>query len=245
MANLSIADQLQRAERTFDNSKESSTITERMVAYGYDVAVMTAGRDMHKAARTSVELQKIALGELDQARETVQRTRATAHANYRAVVDLIRAIFEDDQAAIVKLGIPSAFPDTISDFISAATTLFANLERLPDLAARIPEAAYPTAQRTSDRASIAAYDDAESAVVRATAQSKSATTAQADALAALKTWLNRYDRFARLALAAHPDLLESIGVQARKARPKRIKERSAAAEYHATSDEHHVPSAEQ
>lgn len=212
--NISMSDGalLTRCEVAIYNTKNNSEIQTLVSPYGYTPQKMNEGESLYLAAQA-------AFNDLLPAKAAKEKTssdfKAAEDAAFKACLTMSRlahAVFIDDPSKLETLGLNSPMSTRIGEFIATGTALFTNAA-LPAIATPLAAAGYTTANCTADLARITAMNNAHLAKEEAKALAEIATKTKNEAIAEAERWKNLYLKFARLALADRPELLECIGIK--------------------------------
>jgi hypothetical protein len=213
-----IAGQLNAARVAINNTLADSELHAMVALYGYTNDRMREGQRLYDAAIAAVNAQVAAAGTQRQATLQARTAEQQARASYQALAQLSRAVFARIAAQRTTLGLGGKTPQVISEFLTAAATLFENAMNLPDIQQELGKYGYTAERLTQECAAIAAFEQANQAQVAAIGAAQQATRDQRVALTALNQWVAQYLKIAKIALRSKPELVEKIGGVARSAR---------------------------
>jgi len=224
----SIPQNLHDAQVAIDNSLADPVILSAVSEFGYNEEKLGAGRTLHGEVLQAVHQQKAAAGAQQIATAELKKAETEAFAAYQDLAKVARAVFADNPANLVTLGLDQKMPRSTGPFIVAGYKLFNNAADLTVLAGY----GYNADRLTAETAKIAAYEQANLAQEAAKGAAQQATAAQRDALKALNAWVAQYRKIARVALRGNPQALEKLGIAARTS--KTAAQRAAPAKAAAT-----------
>jgi hypothetical protein len=211
----SISGQLNAAEVSIMNTLSDHEILGLVAGYGYSSERMNEGKRLYETALNLVNSQIAAAGSQYQSTAQLKTAEAAAQDAYQALAKVARAIYARDSARLSGLGLTGAMPRTTAGFIAAGYAIFDNAMKTPEIKSALNAYGYNDARLQSERAKIAAYDNANQAQESAKGAAQQATREQDAALAAMNDWLAQYIKIAKVALRDKKQLLEKIGVIAR------------------------------
>lgn len=215
-AQLSAADKLQRASEALDALVDEPDVAAAMGPRKYTKGEKVAeGRALLAAAVAAMEVQTKERGDKVLATDVQTDELAEAHGLYAALAGTARAVYMDDRAARVALGLTGTHDKSyvgrvrrMRDFVTEA--------RKPHHLARFADESDVDAEELDALA--AALDAAErrvSAQDREATQARGATDGREAALRALTKWMLKMHGHARVVLKGRPDLLEMLGIARR------------------------------
>lgn len=207
----SIAQQLTSAHLLIQNSITDEEISTLVSAFGYTIANLNNGLELHGEAVAAVEAQQNKAGAQRTATQQFDEAWKTARDAYQALAKVARAVYQQDPAQLTALGLTGAMPNDTAGFLSAAYTLFDNAVSLVLLA----QFGYDEEKMGTELAKIAALDTANQAQELAKGAAQQATLEQDAALEALNEWAAQYRKIAKVALRGKKQLLEKLGIAAR------------------------------
>jgi hypothetical protein len=213
-----IAGKLNAARLAISNTRSDAELHALVAAYGYTDDKLQEGDMLYNAAAAAVKAHTIAVGTRREAALWADGTGKRARASYQALAQVARAVFARNTAQRTKLGLIGKAPPTTAAFLKAAYILFDNALNITSIGQALAGYGYDAARLSSERAMIAAFDQANQAQIAAIGAAQQATRDQRAALAALNQWLAQYLKIAQVAVRSKPDLLEKLGGLARSSR---------------------------
>lgn len=237
MPKESIASQLERARRMLSVIESDAALRTRLATLGYNEAELATGQQLYEtvlAARTASHSahgdQLGATGSVDELRERVEN-------QVSALTQMARTIFAGNDEVLETLGLrlgARATPEagatgetsdtttttvtrrqktrTQAALLDRARTLYDAALQTPDLLAALTTVGYSKTRLESERAEVAALEQADATQEGAKADAKASTASQSSALEALNDWLARLRGVARAGLRDRPDFLDKLGV---------------------------------
>lgn len=203
----SIAQQLHSAQLMIDNSLHDEEILGLVSGFGYTPEKLNAAQALFEAAQAAHLLQKSKAGAQQESTRQLVEAFESAQDAYRALAKVARAVFLRDQAKLSSLGLTGKKPDDLAGFLIAAMILFDNASGLDLLAGY----GYDAERLGSERAKIAALDQANQRQEAAKGAAQQATLEREAAFQALHEWTSQYRKIASVALREKKELLEKIG----------------------------------
>ncbi|MBI5932775.1 MAG: hypothetical protein HY867_03620 [Chloroflexi bacterium] len=211
-----IAQQLTSGHLLIQNSITDAEIASLVSAFGYTAEKLNDGLSLHEEAVEAVEIQQKKAGAQRIATQQYDEAKKAAQDAYQALAKVARAVYKQDPAQLTTLGLAGTMPKDTAGFLAAAYTLFDNAAPLDALSLY----GYDEVKLPAERAKIAALDSANQAQEMAKGAAQQATLEQDTALEALNEWAGQYRKIAKVALRGHKQLLEKIGIAARRSPTK-------------------------
>ena len=208
-----IASQLNSAQVAIHNTLADAGILTAVAAYGYSVEKINAGKGVYDRAVAAVNAQIAATGAQRETTAAMESARKEAYAAYQSFAKVARAIFVQDKARLIRLGLTGAMPKSTAGFLTAASALFENASA-PEVQSLLANYGYDSARLQGERALISAYETADRNQEQAKGAAQQATRDQEAALKELDLWTGQYIKIARVALRDKKELLEKLGVRA-------------------------------
>jgi hypothetical protein len=202
-----------------ENTLADEEILQRLTARGYDAEALAEGQRLHRAAIVAVDAQDVAASAIRMATERARVAEQHARDAYQELVQTVRAVFPANSAQRKALDVTGPMPHEVATFVAVATTLFNNVQNIPQISAVLKRYGYDAATLQNQQDTIVAYRQALQAQVRARAAAKQATQAQTEAVEALQQWTAQYRKIAKIALRKQPELLKTLGLAAASKRP--------------------------
>lgn len=237
-----LADRLKQATVVYTNVTADPEIAPRLAELGFGAARLARGRALLDAALDAVARQTAARAAARAATAQAREAERTLRATFQMLAQLCRAVL-DNPGHLVSIAVDRPAPRRVAPLLTAAAALFHNIPEHPEIAARVAEFGFPPARLAAERGKLDALQTALQAQAAASAEAHLATRLRDEALAELERELRLLRQIARLALAAQPHLLETLGIPAWSVTPalRRESARKAAATRRARGATVHTP----
>lgn len=215
-----IAQQLNLAQVAISNTLGDSEIQGLVADFGYTAAKIREGQATHRNALAAVNAQTASEGAQKTATARADAGRKTAILAYQSLAKVARAIFGSDRAKLATLGLIGGMPLPTAEFITAGYSLFDNAAGSAEIKTELAGYGYNDARLASERAKLAAFDDANQAQEAAMGAAQQSTQEQLIAMRNMNAWVNQYLKIAKVALHDKPQLLEKLGIGSRSSKTK-------------------------
>ncbi|WP_395138108.1 hypothetical protein [Armatimonas sp.] len=208
-----VAKQIMRARLMIDGTINNPDIQEAATLFGYPAARIQEGKallDAVQAKRGSAEsrrtVKKTATG-------TVQSATNVVYQLMTPLTGIARAVLVGDHIALGALGLDRGpLPRSRAGLLDAGRRFLNSLSTDSALATRLAVFGLSATKRSDLQAALTALEQAQSTQAGAKGAAEDATPAVQEALDALNAWVMQYRKLARIALKAHPQLLEKLGM---------------------------------
>nr|WP_309686267.1 hypothetical protein [Armatimonas sp.] len=208
-----VAKQIERARLMIDGTLSNPDIQDAVAPYGYPATRMQEG----KALLDTVQARRSAA----ESRRTVKKTKtgtvqSATNAAFQAMTPLVgiaRAVLQGNPIALGALGLDlGPLPRSRAGLLDRGRRFLNALATDLALADQLAGFGLIAAKRTALQATLTALEQAQSEQAGAKGAAEDATPAVQEALEALNAWVMQYRKLARIALKAHPQLLEKLGM---------------------------------
>ncbi len=208
-----VAKQIERARLMIDGTLSNPDIQDAVAPYGYPATRMQEG----KALLDTVQARRSAA----ESRRTVKKTKtgtvqSATNAAFQAMTPLVgiaRAVLQGNPIALGALGLDlGPLPRSRAGLLDRGRRFLNALAADPALADQLAGFGLTAAKRTALQNILTALEQAQSEQAGAKGAAEDATPAVQEALEALNAWVMQYRKLARIALKAHPQLLEKLGM---------------------------------
>jgi hypothetical protein len=212
MAREDHAELFASARTALVNGRDIPEVQALLAPMGYDTGRMEDGISLLGAAELSDSRQAIEYGE----KEAATGALAEAFGAFRAAclrhVTLARVAFEPGTAGYVTLGLAGSRADGVPELLAQARQFYRGVvDNAAFATALAPFALTPAA--AGDALDVAdAVEAARAAQAREFGEAQVATRVRDDAVGALRGFLSDYYAVAKVALADHPQLRETLGL---------------------------------
>ena len=201
--------------RILDNS-QAPPIQEAMASVGYDEAAFQRGRALRDAFAAAVQARQSEFGEQITSTETLQDAWDAFHSRtYMPHVTIARLVFDGQVGTIRRLGVDGDRPDAFDAYLQEARRFYDTIAGDATLQGALAERGVDTATVTEAQADLDQLEALDQTQEREKAEAQQATRVRDDARRAFADWLADFQKFARVALADQPDLLEQLGLTVR------------------------------
>lgn len=220
VAHLNDRDLLAAAEQAINNSLASPVIMQSVGEYGYDEARFKVGSGLLTTAHASAGEQTGEFG--DQLNATDAKDVAREAAN-----DAYLPLFKVAKVAVKRAGDRSKLmldgdrERAYNDWLAQVSTFYEQALLNPHILTELAEFNVTPEKLRAAQALLEPVKAARATQTTQIGVKQDATTAKNKALDDLETWLSTYLAIAEVALADHPQLLESLGkvVKSRRSSP--------------------------
>jgi hypothetical protein len=201
--------------RILDNS-QAPPIQDAMATVGYDEAAFQRGQALRDAFAAALQARQSEYGEQITATEALNDAWDAFHSQtYMPHVTIARLVFDDSSGTIRRLGIDGIRPEAFDAYLQEAQRFYTTIAGDADVQAALAERGVDEAAVTQAQADLDQLEALDQTQEREIAEAQQATRARNDARRAFADWLADYQKFARVALAAQPELLEQLGLTIR------------------------------
>jgi hypothetical protein len=200
--------------RVLDNA-QSAPILDAMGGVGYDEAAFQQGQALLDAFAQAVQVRQSEAGAQLSATDALNDAWDAFHSQtYMPHVTIARLVF-DDEGTQRRLGITGDRPDAFDAYIQEARRFYDTLVGDPTLQQAMATRGVDEAAVTAAIADLDQLEALDRTQEREKSEAQQATRVQNDARRAFADWLSDFQKFARVALADTPDLLEQLGLTIR------------------------------
>jgi hypothetical protein len=208
-----VVKQIMRAQLMIDGTIDNSDIQEAVTPFGYPAERMQDGKallDAVQAKRGSAESRRTVKRS---ATGTVQSATNAVYQLMTPLVGIARAVLVGDHVALGALGLDRGpLPRSRAGLLDAGRRFLNALATDNALATKLEGFGLTAAKRSGLQAALTVLAQAQSMQAGAKGAAEDATPAVQEALDALNAWVMQYRKLARIALKAHPQLLEKLGM---------------------------------
>jgi hypothetical protein len=207
-----IGNHLKSAAIALTNAQGDANINAPLADFGFSATRLDEGQALYDAATSKVALATAGRGEYGVATENVKKSRKVVIKAYQDLAKVARALFIESPGALASLGANQVMPRTNGPLLRAAQTLFNSTAYPAEVATALAAHGYAEAKLTQERAKV---DDFAAALAAQGEQRGTAQQARVDqtaALTALRKWVARFRKIARVALGDRQKELEKLGI---------------------------------
>jgi len=200
--------------RILDNA-QAPPIQEAMAGVGYDEAAFQRGRALRDAFAAAVQARQSEFGEQITATEALSDAWDAFHnQTYMPHVTIARIVFDRD-GTIQRLGIDGDRPDAFDAYLQEARRFYDTIAGDASLQRALAERGVDEATVSTARADLDELEALDQAQEREKAEAQQATRTRNTARRPFADWMADFQKFAQVALADQPDLLEQLGLTVR------------------------------
>jgi hypothetical protein len=197
------------------NVENQPVIAATMAEYGYDLTVITKGRELLGATITAFNFNQQEDNESIQARADFDAKLSLMTEKYASHRRKAKVAFRKDEVTLKQLGLTGAYSRAYVKWIVTMKTFYngvlSNAAHLATLLVfKITEE-----EISACIAEINALETTRALYLREIGESQEATKKKDKALAELEDWMSDFYAVAKIAMEDQPQLLESLGVLVR------------------------------
>lgn len=201
-----------RVSLVVNNARNVNAIRQAMEAFGYTEAQLQEGAELLEKTRKAMEVSARESGEASQAIQNRRDAEAQANELTRVHLAVARIIFAGNLAASKAMLLKGRRDDSIGGWIRENLQFYNNLLANEEWVSAMEK-------RGQTRASLEeASKRVQNVEILLQIQNKEAGEAEEQipvrnaALQEMEAWVSEYLQFAQIALAAQPQLMESLGI---------------------------------
>ena len=210
-----IAQSLDKANVGISNALSTPDIKTLLTKKGYDTAKLNEGKGLYQTALAKTQKRQAKVGEQLIESNLYQDAVKLAQASYQELATSCRALWPGDAGKLSMIGLNKAMPKSHSGFIKTATTLYNTGNYEEGMLEELNEHRFGEAEFEAGLEVITAMDKANQDHEKCKGEKQNASREQRTALKALRVWMARYRKFARLALKGSPEYAEKLGILSR------------------------------
>ena len=216
LRNDTIGNQIKRAKLAIQNTIKGPAILALVAPKGYTLAVMNEGLALYQAADAAVGLAASMAGDQAIASQDAGEAWKGVRGAFQDLAKMARAMFLRRPEVLTLLGLDQPMPRAAGDFVLAFNKLFNTAAYTPEIAAKFLAKGYTDSKYSECRSLLGAWETAAGTHKAAEGDAQDAAADQELKLRALVDWVAEYLKIARVALQSRPQLLQKIGVIARR-----------------------------
>jgi hypothetical protein len=216
-----INERLANAQSALTNARNDPQLAALLAAYGYDAQRLEQGQALRSAALALHDQQKDLYDGLRSARSKLSTFERAVYKRYMHHLKIARTAFEQDPDTRARLELGGRRAEARAGWLAQARKFYRVALATPEIAQRLITFGAIQAELEQAREQIDQVAARQAERSDGKGSAKGATRARTDALAALDEWMRDFIQVARVALKAHPELLDKLGVAARRASRRR------------------------
>lgn len=222
--------EIRKAENFLTVGQTNTAISEAMANYGYDSDRWAEGQALLNTAKEKIQDNADAyakqLGATDDYNDLFEEVWDQA----QSLAHICSSLFEEDTETLKLLGLHKrryeatgeseiAWPQRdrkVDVFLPWARNLYQKAQENTEIAQMLADFGYPADRLQEEAAEVEEIAAKDSAQEAAKAEAQQSTVERDDATAALKAWISRGEKVAKIALKDKPQLLEALGIKVRR-----------------------------
>lgn len=209
--NNSQADMLESCRLAFENVETNPTISAAMTEYGYDATKITEGKEILTAAKASYDLNEQEDVETDVAYDAFKAKWNNLKKTFASHRKKTKLIFRKEPETLIRLRLVGSLSKKYLLWLESAKPFYSTLATDTDLQAKIARVKITPEELTQVSTDLADLETLRATYVREVGESEDATKQKNSAIDEIQDWMIDFYGFAEIALADHPQLLESLG----------------------------------
>jgi hypothetical protein len=211
-----IKDQLIESYRVLlANVEIQPEISATMAEYGYDLPVITKGRELLEATTTAFNFNQQEDNETIQVRADFDAKVALMTEKYASHRRKGKVAFRKDEVTLKQLGLTDAYSRAYVKWIATMKTFYNGVRSNAAHLAKLLLFKITEEEITSCITEINALETTRTLYLREVGESQEATKSKDKALAELEEWMSDFYAVAKVAMEDQPQLLESLGLLVR------------------------------
>lgn len=207
-----IGNQLKAATVALTNAQGDADLNTLLGQFGFTAARLDEGETLHDTATSRVALCTNRRGEYMAATESMLQARQQVRRTYQDLARVVRALFLESPGTLASLGLSQPMPRTTGPLLRAAQTLFNSAAYPAEVASALAAHGYTEAKLAQERAKVDALAAAIAAQNEKRGAAQQARVEQTAALVALRKWMAKFRKIAKVALGDRKKELEKLGI---------------------------------
>ena len=197
------------------NVENQPEIATTMAEYGYDLPVITKGRELLEATTTAFNFNQQEDNETIQARADFDDKVALMTEKYASHRRKGKVAFRKDEVTLKQLGLTGTYSRAYVKWISTMKTFYNGVRSNAAHLAKLLVFKITEEEITACITEINALETTRTLYLREVGESQEATKSKDKALAELEEWMSDFYAVAKIAMEYKPQLLESLGLLVR------------------------------
>lgn len=214
-----IAEQMRKAELAIKVSLDNAEILKSLNLFNFTKVNVERGKVLLDFVKVTVDAGVTAGRAQQDAMAARKIAEIAAREAFQGLAQVAKATFGSETLA--SLGLSSAMPHASTAFLTAGYALFENVQKLPDVLAKLTIHGYDAQRLGRERDKISAYARADHAHEAAKGALQQVTDTKNNAQKQLQDWFAEYRKVARVALCDKKQLLEDLSIEARPSSKQR------------------------
>jgi hypothetical protein len=211
-----IATKLHGIENAVSGALESSEIQAKLEAYGYTFERITKGKQLlDKVSLLMTEQVKKYGGQYAATSEHEKFLDAT-YAQYMVTVKVARVAFKGQPDILASLNVTGERPRSLSGWLRSARILYSNLLETPEALQVLAGFGYTAERLQKELHDVKEVEHLHVKQLSGKSAAQKSTQQRDEALDELCNWFSDFRAIARIALYDDPQLLEALGITAKR-----------------------------
>ena len=197
------------------NVENQPVIAATMAEYGYDLTVITKGRELLGATITAFNFNQQEDNESIQARANFDAKLSLMTEKYASHRRKAKVVFRKDEVTLKQLGLTGTYSRAYVKWIVTMKTFYNGVRSDAAHLAKLLVFKITEEEISACIAEINALETTRALYLKEVGESQEATKAKDKALAELEEWMSDFYAVAKIAMEDQPQLLESLGLLVR------------------------------
>lgn len=212
MLNQTIDGKLLFANSAINNALNNTAIKALLEVFGYTEAKLTVGKDLYTQTADLHAQQKKEYGEQYAATDNFTEQKALANHSYMQDLKVARIALKSNRNAEESLLLSGDRKESFSGWLKQSRTFYTNALSSPEVLEALAVYNRTEEHLAAGQAKVKAVEQAYTSQLKEKGEAQSATLARDEAFDDLQEWMSNFVGIARIALEAHPQYLEILGI---------------------------------
>jgi hypothetical protein len=221
MSSTSIEERFKWAQIAIGNALADPALLAALAEYGYNANRLQQGNVLREQAWALYQQQKGQYGDLSTAGDELGAARQQARATYMRYVKTARLALGANRGASQKLDLATERKRPLAKWLAQAQQFYTQALSDTTILDKLAEFGITQAMLEAGRRQLDAVSKSEATRQQHQGAARDATRRRDEMIAALDAWMSNFTKVARMAFEGQPQLLEKLGIKARKKRAAR------------------------
>ena len=194
------------------NAQSDAEVADALEAFGYDSAKLQAAQQQLAELQELIRLQVVHQAEKFKASQQVQITRQAAGEAYIRTLKLARIALKGNTKEQIALGLHGRRKRTLDSWLSEAELFYHNIRQSETAKAAMQNFRYTDEKWTAEAALVDAVVEAVREREIRKGEAQNTTRIKNRKMKEMDAWMQDFVAVARIALEAHPQWLEKLGI---------------------------------
>ena len=208
---LSEAETLEQYRVSFENVGNQSEIATIMAEFGFDEALITAGKALYTKTREAFDFNKKEDDETSETYINFTVARENLAKTYTLHRKKAKVIFRNDPNILNKLAITGSLPTSYIKWLEVVKKFYSVAIGNTAIETKLLRLKVTSTDLANAVAEIAALTSARAEYLREKGESQNSTKSKDKAFGEIDDWMSEFYAVAKIALEDKPQLLESLG----------------------------------